>query len=158
MNPIILGGILRNFYDSLDMAQFDMRLKIQKVVYLMKAKDMNLGYDFSLYLYGPYSIELTRDAFQISDLVKNFSGIDKVIPSDKKEDFSKFILELEKDSRKDNPVWLEIVASYLFLKRIGYESDKEIIKRIKEKRPDFNIPEDEIKKIIKEINEGGFFI
>jgi uncharacterized protein YwgA len=158
MNPIILGGILRNFYDDFDMTQFDMRLKIQKIIYLMKTKDMNLGYEFGLYLYGPYSVELTRDAFQISDLVKNFNGIDKITPTEKKEEFIHFILELEKDSRKDNPIWLEIVASYLFLKKMGYSNDEEIINRIKQKRPDFDIKDEDIKLIISEIKSGGFFV
>lgn len=157
MNPIILGGILRNFYNSLDMNDFNTRLKIQKVVYLMKSKNMNLGYNFHLYLYGPYSVELMRDSFQIGDLIKNFSEISKVIPSDKKEDFSKFIIELEKDSRKENVNWLEIVASYLFLKKMGYENDDEIIQRIKDKRPDFNIPESDMRRIIDEIKTGGYF-
>lgn len=158
MNPIILGGILRNFYSSFSMSEFDMRLKVQKVIYLMKSKDMNLGYDFFLYLYGPYSTELTRDAFQIIDLVDDFSVLDKIVPSERKEEFANFVLELEKNSRKDNPIWLEIVASYLFLKRMGYVNDEEIINKIKEKRPNFEISDGEMKGIIDEVKRERFFV
>ena len=157
MNPIILGGILRNFYDSFDITEFNTRLKVQKIVYLMKSKDMSLGYDFILYLYGPYSVELTRDAFQIGDLVNDFPSMSKIIPSERKEGFAKFILELEKNARKDDIVWLEVVASYLFLKKLGFDNDG-VLAKMKEKRPDFDISDEKIKEIISEINSEEFFV
>ena len=45
------------------MSSFDDRLALQKTVYLIQQMGMHLGYPFSWYLRGPYSRDLTADAF-----------------------------------------------------------------------------------------------
>ncbi|MGD8450386.1 MAG: hypothetical protein PVJ57_01090 [Phycisphaerae bacterium] len=49
----------------LDLGTFDGRLTIQKSTYLAAAAGSDCGYYFRWYLRGPYSPELTRDAFSI---------------------------------------------------------------------------------------------
>src|SRR5262245_35544812 len=50
---------------ALDLADFDRRLILQKTVYLVQAAGVHLGYSYRWYLRGPYSSELTRDAFAL---------------------------------------------------------------------------------------------
>jgi uncharacterized protein YwgA len=57
--------VLDQLGQTLDLRTFDRRLALQKTVYLCQKAGVNLGYPFRWYLRGPYSRELTADAFQI---------------------------------------------------------------------------------------------
>ena len=46
-----------------DVSSFEDRIIIQKVMYLLSIKDLDCGYNFDLYLRGPYSPKLTEDMF-----------------------------------------------------------------------------------------------
>lgn len=50
---------------ELKLDSFDDRLILQKALYLAKASGQDCGYFFRWYLRGPYSAELTRDAFSM---------------------------------------------------------------------------------------------
>jgi hypothetical protein len=45
------------------MDSFDQRLALQKTIYLAQQMGVSLGYQFSWYRRGPYSADLTADAF-----------------------------------------------------------------------------------------------
>jgi len=47
------------FEKSVRMSTFMDRLKLQKLVYILHSEGMDLGYDFTWYIYGPYSSTLT---------------------------------------------------------------------------------------------------
>lgn len=47
--------------------EFENRLKLQKLVYIAKFFEIDLGYSFSDYLRGPYSPELADDYFKLSE-------------------------------------------------------------------------------------------
>lgn len=51
---------------ELNLSTFDGRLSVQKAIYLAKAAGLDCGHYFSWYLRGPYSAELTKDAFSIA--------------------------------------------------------------------------------------------
>lgn len=131
MNSLVLGGILKRIYNNFDMEYFSDRLKLQKVIYLLQQCGINLGYSFSFYIYGPYSTELARDAFQIQD----FSKVQPVGFEDKsiEEKFKQFLEKI--NPYKDNTLWLEIASSIHALKKIyPLETKNKIIRRIKDKR------------------------
>lgn len=46
---------------------FEKRLKLQKLVYLAKYFGLDLGYDYNLYLHGPYSPSLADDYYSLPD-------------------------------------------------------------------------------------------
>jgi hypothetical protein len=50
---------------DLDLSTFDSRLILQKTVYLVQAARVDLGYTFNWYRRGPYSPDLTNDAFAL---------------------------------------------------------------------------------------------
>ena|SRR5689334_3265301 len=146
MNPNIIAGLVNRAYDNFDMFSFDNRLKIQKFTYIMQNFfELNIGYEFNWYHYGPYCMELTRDAFNV-----NFSEIPKLKFSDEESEkkFEKFLSFIE----KRNNDWLEIASSVHFLKKLGLNEEK-IIDTIKNKRSEFNSKEEEIKKVYKELEK-----
>jgi len=144
MNPNVVAGLVNRAYNNFDMFSFENRLKIQKFTYIMQSFfGLNIGYEFNWYHYGPYCMELTRDAFNV-----NFSEIPPLKFSDEGSE-RKFIEFLKVIKGKDND-WLEIVASIHFLKKIG-QSKEEIIENIKNKREYLIDKEEEIREIYKQI-------
>jgi uncharacterized protein YwgA len=45
------------------MGTFENRIKLQKLVYILKSLGVDFGYDFTWYIYGPYSSDLTHDGY-----------------------------------------------------------------------------------------------
>ena len=144
MNPNVVAGLINRNYKNFDMFSFENRLRIQKFTYIMQNFfGLNIGYEFNWDHYGPYCMELTRDAFNV-----NFSEIPQLKFSDETSE-NKFLEFLEFIKEKDND-WLEIVASIHFLNRLGM-SEEEIIESIKNKREYFNDKEEKINEIYEEI-------
>ena len=118
---------------------------------------LNIGYKFNLYLYGPYCSDLTKEAYQLLDL-SDFSKIDKVVPSEKKEKFEKFVRYIKNNSRIDDNNWLEISASYLYIKNNSSDlNDDDIIAMTQRKRSNFNIELKKIKEIIEDVKGEAMF-
>ena len=148
MNPNIIAGLLKRVYPDFDMLSFENRFKLQKFVYLLKAWGIELGYDFSLYLYGPYSTELANDGFEIKD----FESIHEIAFDDKScekkfEEFKIFYESYKKDLDK-----LEIASSIHLIKQVYNKTNKEdIIRIIKEKRDNINLDLDKFEEVYKDL-------
>jgi uncharacterized protein YwgA len=128
----LLASIL-NKIGNFDMSTFDGRLIFQKTVYFLQVFKIYLGYHFSLYIRGPYSPELAKDGFELSNKVKTITEFKF---SDKKmeQNFSKFISFIEQF--KDNPSNLEILSSLHLFKNLFPNDDKNmIIKRVLQYKP-----------------------
>ena len=107
----------------------DDRKRVQKAVYLGQLSGLDLGYRFGWYLMGPYCPSLTSDYYAL----KNSLELDD-------HEYEQYVL---KDTQKAKiqkiknvfPVpagcplsqenWLELVASYHFLRKISNMPDKE---------------------------------
>jgi uncharacterized protein YwgA len=148
VNSLAIGGILKRLYKEFDMGLFLHRLRVQKIIYLLQESGINLGYNFSWYFYGPYSAELTRDAFQIGD----FNNIKPIgfenLDIEKK--FYEFISRIEK--HKEDNTWLEVASSILLLRRLYPEKKKEqIIVDIKKKRKELENLNGKINSVWEEL-------
>ena len=151
MNSLVVAGILKRFYNHFDMGTFSSRFRLQKIIYLIQSKGICLGYDFSWYLHGPYSVALTRDAYQIED----FSKVKPVGFEDM--NIEKKFKEIKEKIDKKDDFWLETASSIHFLKQIYPNKTKEqIIKEVKDKSPVFQEKEGEIEIIWNQI--GGWLI
>jgi uncharacterized protein YwgA len=128
----ILGGLLKRI-GQITMRTFDDRLKVQKRVYLLQNFGVYLGYAFSWYLRGPYCTSLAKDVFS---LVEEGIEIPDVSFEDV-EDEKKFELFMNfLGDKKDDAVWLEMLASIHFLRKAYPEKSKEeIIQTVMEKEP-----------------------
>lgn len=110
-----LGGLLRRIgsYDPACFKErFEARLILQKTIYLMQAYGLNLGYSYSWYLRGPYSVGLSKDAYELSGKYEQTPLVR--FASDKDEDrFRQFLLLMK--GRENDDRWLEVTGSIHFL-------------------------------------------
>jgi uncharacterized protein YwgA len=150
MNPIQLAGLVKRAYPNFDMAYFDYRLKLQKLVYLMKPSGLNLGYNFRLHLNGPYSTMLSREGFDMPP----FSECQLVkFENPELEEKFKQLLNFLND-KKDNADTMEIIASlHLFHGLYPQENNEKLISLVEEKSPKFSGKKEEIGILLKELIE-----
>jgi len=123
---LILAGVLKRI-GSFGLGSFEERLLLQKRIYLLQAFRLYLGYKFSWYIHGPYSPDLTRDAYQIEPLYEQIPQIAFANGRTEKRfnDYVEFL-----DSRKSDADWLEQLACTHFLKAIYPEKEREEIIRM----------------------------
>lgn len=130
--PRLLVGLLRRL-GAYSVKTFSDRLVLQKTVYLLQVFGIYLGYRFSWYLRGPYSTELTRDAFGLATdwdrcTPVRFSNHDT---ESRLEAFLRFVSEHRADE-----IWLETAASAHFLVKAEGETNRDAIySKIKAKQP-----------------------
>lgn len=152
MNPIIIAGLIKRVYPNFNMYSFENRLKLQKFTYFMQyAFELNLGYNFNWYTYGPYSIELTKEAFTV-----DWKEAEPIKFSDPNSEikFEKFLNFFKKYHEKKD--WLEIASSIHLLKNINKSlSDELIIGIIKNKHKEFENNEMYIKEIFTNLKKEG---
>jgi len=95
---------------------FDERLTIQKAIYLAQAAGFDLGYYFRWYLRGPYSPELSNDAFAIAAELREFDESDGWVLDDEVGKGLAPVKELiSAKLARERPRWLELLASVHFL-------------------------------------------
>jgi len=120
---VLLGLILKRISDF-NINTFEGRLILQKSIYLLQSLGLYLGYKFSWYIHGPYSPDLTRNAFALQPIYDN---VPTVKFSDAKieheiEKFEKFV-----GKQRNDGDWLEQLACAHFLKALDPKADRESI-------------------------------
>jgi len=120
---VVLGALLRRI-GNFDMSTFNGRLVLQKTVYLFQLFGLYLGYKFSWYIHGPYSPDLTRDAFRLQLIYRD---IPRMAFSDERIErgVGNFLVFL--GGRKSDANWLEQLACTHFLKALDPKADRETI-------------------------------
>lgn len=120
---IVLKLVLDAVDQPLELDSFEQRLMIQKKVYLAQLTGLDLAYRFGWYLRGPYSRELTHDAFQLQEQMELGER------DYEKESLGAFARQrikhapkiwANKPSEIDEDDWLELLASLHYLKHIAY--------------------------------------
>jgi len=124
----VLSMIARRF--KLERSTIQDRLQMQKIVYLLQACGLNLGYGFSWYKHGPYSQSLADNAFTVLSVEpEQYRDTDRRLFSntteEKLKNFEKICTHF-----KNNYRLLELIASIDFMFRIWGEkaSDSEEFK------------------------------
>jgi len=129
-----LGGLLKRI-GNYDMSSLEGRLILQKTIYLLQVFGLNLGYNFSWYIRGPYSTELTKDGF---NLIEIYDGLcqRRFVAENAERRFKEYLEFL--GERKNDSDWLELLASVHFLKK-SYPSkdEEEIIGTLMRYKPHF---------------------
>lgn len=143
MKREILSSFVR-FLDEagfrLDLEDFDSRLKLQKYIFLARKFGLDLSYNFSNYIRGPYSPDLAHDYYDLPE-VKEI----KIPDSFNKEGF----LELIKGK---DVAWLEAAATILMI----YEDTKDLdwaIERTAELKP--WISKERMDEILRDLKKVG---
>ena len=131
-----LGFVLKQIDGyEFSMDGFNDRLKLQKLVYLLQAFGVYLGYDFSWYLRGPYCSLLAHNGFSLQEIYGMIPAGIKLRSRRDRDNFARF-LRFVRGKKIDD---LEIAASLHYLKKVhgGRISDEGIIRRVTEKRDRF---------------------
>jgi len=127
----ILGGILKRV-GNFSMNSLEDRIVFQKTVYFLQTFGINLNYDFSWYIRGPYCPILTDDGFILKDRINKINEV-CFKEKDLEVKFNNFIQFIGK--RKNDSIWLEALASVHFLKTHFLTLSKdEIIKKVRDKQ------------------------
>jgi len=116
--------ILSKILDLLDigmpnMSEFDNRLKYQKIIYLLQASDLSLGYGFNWYIKGPYSSPLAHDLFEIDDSIFEnsrsitFNNHEQIL-----NNIEKFKVKL--GNNIENVDYLEVLASLHYINKATF--------------------------------------
>jgi hypothetical protein len=126
---------LKLFLDALsvpaEIATVEDRKKVQKAVYLGQLTGVDLGYRFGWYLMGPYSPSLTRDYYQLSEELEtegsDYDGKQLRAPMRTKLSRITSLLLTPSGVPLHQADWLELVASYDYLRRVsGYSHEKAV--------------------------------
>lgn len=116
---------------------FDDRLQLQKIVYLLWADGISLGYGFNWYAHGPYSPKLAADGYALDDAIFKYGA--KIILNDegniaaKIKSFKDFL-----GNDINDPTYLEILASLHYIKTIvfdGKDDSEKITSWLMEQKP-----------------------
>lgn len=100
----------------------------KKTIYLLQSFGLNLGYKFSWYIHGPYSPELTKDAFRLQPIYEQIPPA-KFSALRIEKCFQKFVEFL--GEQKTDGDWLEQLACMHFLKALNpTEKEDVIIRRV----------------------------
>ena len=137
------------------MDSFDQRLALQKTIYLVQQIGVPLGYHFSWYLRGPYSSELTSDAFANLDSEAPESWNLSESLHAKLSAVKPFIDKIKK--KRDSVRELEKLASVLFVIKTGQATAKEtdkITSRMKAAGKGFS--QEEVDNAVQNLRENGF--
>lgn len=120
-----------------DMENFDDRLRLQKIVYLLWAYGISLGYGFNWYVRGPYSSRLASDGYALNDeLFEEGSKIKFENEEDIVKSFKKFKEIL--GEKIDDPLYLEILASLHYIKKVAFRGKHDFVgisKWLKSQKP-----------------------
>ena len=108
-------------------ASVDDRLKLQKMVYLLQAFGVYLGYDFSWYMRGPYCMVLASNIIRLQYIHASMPKIESKF-NDKKSQklFKKFLKFVKGKSASE----LEMAASLHCLSQACGMSDSEAKSRV----------------------------
>lgn len=120
-----------------NMEDFDERLRLQKIVYLLWAYGISLGYGFNWYVRGPYSPKLASDGYALDDEV--FETGSRIRFSNE-EEISKSLNDFKEilGEKIEDPLYLEILASLHYIKKVvfgGRDNFEAIFKYLTSHKP-----------------------
>ena len=135
--------------------------QLQKLVYLIQAKGVSLGYEYDIHFYGPYSEELSHDLLSLCVHCRVDFSVEgqthKIVPFDKEpvemtlsKDHSAVVDNLIRQYKDISPSELELITTTHFVAENLGSSEEEIlagVKRIKGNK----YPERDIKDVVRHI-------
>lgn len=135
--------VLKLFLDALDVSpefrSVHDRKRLQKAVYLGQLSGVDLGYRFGWYIMGPYSPPLARDYYQLAEelvtsqadvsakqLLPNVAALlERISP----------LLKPPATVKLPDADWLELLASYHYLRAVSRNSRADAEARLQTQKP-----------------------
>ena len=154
-----LGYILKLIPNAdFKMDGFNDRLRLQKIVYMLQAFGVNLGYGFSWYFRGPYCTSLARAGFELEQVYGMIPDDVRVKPIDPRaRDGLKRCIRFLKDvmSGPDDLDLLEIAASIHLLVRTTSLTKQDIFRRVREKMAIREVTDDMCEEMWRRLQKEG---
>lgn len=118
----------------------DDRKRVQKAVYLGQLSRVDLGYRFGWYVHGPYSPELTRDYYALADVVDagEESFANKALHPSVSRRLRRMlpIMTTPSGFPLSQEKWLELVASYHYLRIVRGFGHEEALLQLERQKPE----------------------
>lgn len=108
---------------------FESRFLIQKNAYFLREFGEDLGYVFGMYISGPYSSALTRDAYSLQDIEYKEEEVNLVsVNTEAIGNMKRFLEDIDQvvPGSKGKKYWLELLASLHFICKYGYRKVKTV--------------------------------
>lgn len=142
---------------------FESRVSLQKIVYLTQALGVRMGYRYSWYLHGPYSPELTSDAYELQNTEKRVRLDQAFTEGEQKslERLSKAIRDLSNESDVLSSDWLEALASLHWIGNKWNWNEGFACREFRKRKPDLQARYDTALQTLKDLgvwpdaDEGG---
>ena len=136
---VVLQLVLKELGISSDIRQLKNRKEIQKSIYLGQISGVDLGYRFGWYLLGPYSTSLTRDYYQLSEDIssKSETSSKRVLKNVVKTRLAKVkpLFKVPKDVDLEPEEWLELLASFHYLRKVQKLSVEDTDAKLSDQKP-----------------------
>lgn len=149
--------VLRNLGIQYEVESETSNTIIQKSVYLVQEANVNLGYYFNWYSYGPHCNNLSIDIEDANDISNSNSYLDKWELDHKTyKTLHRFKESLISTVNLSYKRWLELLSSTHFLisrKQVKTQNAKRLVTRFKKFNTDFT--ETEIKTALKSLQKFG---
>lgn len=136
---ILLKLILDELGIEDDISTVQNRKRVQKAIYLSQIANVDLGYRFGWYIMGPYSTNLTRDYFELSEVLsagskdhENMELVDNI-----KRNLIKVcpLLSPPKEINLAQEDWLELVASMHYLRELKSMPEEQASDVLEKEKP-----------------------
>lgn len=119
--------------------KFSDRKDFQKMVYLAKCAGVDLGYRYGWYVYGPYAPDLARDYFSLDKTpAEEIAAVRESYKLDRRLEArvnrAKQVIDSPPPAGVQRSDWLELLASYAFLRR-QKRSHNDAVTRLQESKP-----------------------
>ena len=123
MTDIYELGLLLKDINNFDMDTFDGRLRFQKTMHLLQSFGIGRGYRFTWYYHGMYCPALTKDGFELKNVIQKIPDITPKFQNGNDQISYDSFKEFMSD-KKDNPDLLEIASTICFLHKEGMDKKR----------------------------------
>lgn len=113
------------------------RKEKQKAIYLVKAlAGLDLGYSYGWYIRGPYSPSLANDYYELQSPNEALNGTLRADILQSLNVLRNNVLENElKPQQLERPEWLELLASWHYLKVVSSYTTPQAETKLREQKP-----------------------
>lgn len=132
-DDLIVTAVFLRELNCFDISTLDKRIIVQKKIFLTEKLGVNLGYDFSWYIHGPYCSQLTEAVYECVPMgIHTYAGYSISDVASKVVQEVNGIDDLAETVQMNHSQWLELVASLVFWhENATEESAIENVKRYK---------------------------
>ena len=137
--------------------------QLQKMVYLIQAKGIDLGYEYDIHFYGPYSDDLSHDLLslcvngfvdfrmkgQTHEIVPLEESVEMSISSEEET----LVDSLIREYKNESPSGLELITTTHFVAVNIGSSDNDIVSGVKRIKGE-KYPNERIKAVIDDLRAG----